>query len=140
MLAPLLRLREALREHRGPLRADFRREYGIDLDTVLSPESPTHMTADVLLDLIDGLSPQAAYWRSVDPDRAAWGLSEQLLAELNDRFATFCWGLGGKKGSRPEPIPRPGVEPDEEVVVIGASKGFDSIEEFENWYQQRQHN
>lgn len=139
-MVPLLRLREALREHRGPLRADFRREYGIDLDAVLSPESSIHMPADVLLDLIDGLSPQAAYWRAVAPDRAAWGLSEQLLAELNDRFALLCWGLGGQKGAQPKPIPRPGVEPDEEVVVIGASKGFDSIEEFENWYQKRRHN
>lgn len=139
-MVPLLRLREALREHRGPLRADFRREYGIDLDAVLSPESSIHMPADVLLDLIDGLSPQAAYWRAVAPDRAAWGLSEQLLAELNDRFALFCWGLGGRKGAQPKPIPRPGVEPDEEVVVIGASRGFDSIEEFEDWYQKRRHN
>lgn len=139
-MVPLLRLREALREHRGPLRADFRREYGIDLDAALSPESPIHMPADVLLDLIDGLSPQAAYWRAVAPDRATWGLSEQLLAELNDRFALFCWGLGGQKGAQPKPISRPGVEPDEEVVVIGASRGFDSIEEFENWYQKRRHN
>ena len=129
-MVPLLRLREALREHRGPLRADFRREYGIDLDAALSPESSIHMPADVLLDLIDGLSPQAAYWR----------LSEQLLAELNDRFTLFCWGLGGRKGAQPKPIPRPGVEPDEEVVVIGASRGFGSIEEFEDWYQKRRHN
>ena len=136
----LMRLHRILREHRGPLRADFRREYGIDLDAVLSPGSPDHIQPSILLDLIDGLSPQAAYWRAAYPDRAAWGLTEQLLAELVDELRLFQWRLGGGKGARPKPLPRPGAESPEEVTIIGASKGFSSIEDFETWYQAKREN
>ncbi|MDO5091832.1 MAG: hypothetical protein Q4D79_00160 [Propionibacteriaceae bacterium] len=136
----LLRLHRILREHRGPLRADLRREYGIDLDAALAPDFPDHIPPPVLLDLIDGLSPQATYWRAVDPDRATWGLTDHLLATLIDDLRVFMWEFGGKRGKRPDPIPRPGVESPEEVTVIGASKGFDSIEEFQAWYQGRRNN
>lgn len=136
----LLRLHRILKEHRGPLRADFRREYDIDLDAVLAPDSPDHIPPAVILDLIDGLSPQAAYWRAIDPNRTMWGLTEHLLAELIDNFRLFAWGLGNKKGQRPKPIPRPGAESGEDVAVIGESVGFASIDDFDTWYQARKGN
>lgn len=87
----ILRLHGILKEYRGPLRADFRREYGIDLDAALVPDSPAYVRPAVMLDLIDGLSQQAAYWRAVAPDDAGWGLREQLLAQQIDDFRLFCW-------------------------------------------------
>lgn len=136
----LMRLHRILREYRKPLRADLRREYGIDLDAVLAPDSPDRIPPLILLDLIDGLSPQAAYWRAVDPDRATWGLTDHLLATLIDDIRVFMWAFGGNKGQKPQPIPRPGAESPEEVVIIGASKGFSSIEDFEAWYQAKREN
>lgn len=138
----ILRLHGILKEYRGPLRADFRREYGIDLDAALVPGSPAYVRPAVMLDLIDGLSQQAAYWRAVAPDDAGWGLREQLLAQQIDDFRLFCWGMGGGKGKRPEPIPRPGKRDSDtkQVQVIGQSEGFNSIKEFEAWYRRRASN
>lgn len=89
----------------------------------------------VLADLAANLSPRAALWVSINPD-AVWDLRAMLLAQQIDAFATFVWALGGKKGPQPEPIPRPGVKPD--VQVIGDGDGFDSLDDFRAWYSARQ--
>ena len=69
----------------------------------------------VLADLAVNLSPSAALWIAIDPD-AIWDLQSMLLAQQIDQFATFVWALGGQKGPRPEPIPRPGAQPDVQVI------------------------
>ena len=125
-----------LREHTGPLRADLRREYGIDLDAVLDERS---IRPTVLLDLVDGLSLQAAVWRSIDPD-VIWGLDPMLLALLVDevRVLRYEFEKVNFKGTpkKPEPLPRPGVTRHEDVekTVIGSGEGFDTIAEFDAWY------
>lgn len=137
----LLRLHEALKQHRGPLRADFLREYGLWLDDITNPTHPDYLRPAVVLDLIDGLSPTAAYWRACSPD-VRWGLQEQLLAALVDQVKGLLYGLGITK-STPKPIPRPGIPThptqtsDTDTETIGASEGFDTIEDFEAWYQTR---
>nr|DAY10315.1 MAG TPA: protein of unknown function (DUF5361) [Caudoviricetes sp.] len=135
----VLRLHKILKRYRGPLRADFKREYGLWLDDVTNPNHPDYLRPAVTLDLIDGLSPTAAYWRAVNPD-VLWGISEQLLAGIADELRGLVYGLAGAEGAPPPRIPRPGVtnspEPGEQEV-IGASEGFDTIEDFEAWYQTR---
>lgn len=62
----------------------------------------------------------SALLRSMEPDTAAWGLSEQLLAAIADAEHTALWQRGsGKKSERPKPIPRPGVESGEKKIHKG---------------------
>jgi len=123
-----------LREHQGPLRADLRREYGVDLDAALGSRT---IRPTVLLDLIDGLSPQAAVWRSIDPDMV-WTLDAMLLAALVDEIRVLRWEFERVnfkgKALKPEPVPRPGVKPPVEKSVIGAGEGFETIADFDAWY------
>lgn len=104
------------------------------MDRVLDERSVRPMA---LLDLIEWLPPEAAVWRSIEPD-VVWGLPESLLALLVDEIRVLRWefervNFKGKT-KPPEPLPRPGVKPQTEVDVIGKGDGFDTIEEFERWY------
>lgn len=125
-MSNVLRLHALLRDYRGPLRADMRRVYGIDLDEVVEQRS---IKPSVLLDLIDHLPADAAIHRALDP-MAAWSQTDYLLAVVADRVGQVLNALGAKP--KYEPLPRPGDTPVAEA--IGASKGFDSIDEFEAWY------
>lgn len=59
----------------------------------------------------------SALMRVMDPDTAAWGLSEHLLAVIADAGLTANWQRGrGKKSDRPKPIPRPGIGPEKKVL------------------------
>lgn len=40
-----------------------------------------------------------------------WGLQEHLLANIADVLRGANWQRGGGKGSKPKPMPRPGVGP-----------------------------
>jgi hypothetical protein len=56
----------------------------------------------------------SALYRSTNPEEAAWGLQEHLLATIADYTAIGIWQRGqGSKKDRPKPIPRPGVETDQ---------------------------
>lgn len=73
------------------------------------------MTWRRLLVLLRHLPTDSASVRAVDPERALWGLGEQLLAGVADSVRGGNWQRGGGKGSKPRPIPRPGVGPTETV-------------------------
>lgn len=130
----LQRLDNLVNEYRGPLRADMRREYGIDLDAVLRP-GPDRIHWRVLLDLIDGLPANSAIGRAMDPANA-WSITDHMLATMIDQLNILLWVQPGVKGPRPKPVPRPGVDNDDtDNTMVGASEGFDTVDEFEAWYQ-----
>jgi hypothetical protein len=47
----------------------------------------------------------------LDPDGNGWGIGEHLLAATLDTLRGANWQRGGGKGSKPKPIPRPGIGP-----------------------------
>ena len=93
------------------------------------------------MDLIDHLSPQASVWRVIDPD-VVWTPDLMLLAALVDEIRVLRWEFEKVnfkgKSKRPEPIPRPGVQPSVERDVVGAGDGFETIADFDAWYAQVQ--
>ena len=132
----LLRLAQLLNDFLGPLRADFRREYGLDLDQVIADQS---MRPSVMLDLIDNLTPNASLWKALNPPEPddIWTPELQILAELTDRMGRLeAIQLAATTGRRriefPDPIERPGVTKD------GADKleadAFGSTDDFAEWY------
>lgn len=113
------------------------REYGVDLDAAIETRSIRPM---VLLDLVEHLSPTASLWRAIDPDMA-WTPDRMLLATLIDEIRVLRWEFERVhfrgKPTRPEPIPRPGVErPVVEVDKVKTDGGFDTIAEFDAWYAE----
>lgn len=131
--ADLLRLPVLLHSYRGPLRADFRREYHLDLDEVVETRS---IQPSALLDLIDHLSPQASLWRAIRPPEPddVWTLEAHLLALLADRLGQLLWvqqRRSGLKPPRPKPLERPGVRPEVEKVDADL---FDRTDDFAAWY------
>jgi hypothetical protein len=82
----------------------------------------SHYHRHSLRDLFDGsltwrqlrsflshLPRESALARKLLGDDARWGMSEQLLALAVDVLRQGNYQRGGGKGSRPKPIPRPGV-------------------------------
>lgn len=61
-----------------------------------------------VLSWLQHLPPEAATVLAQDPD-AVWGLSEQLLAAAVDVLVWANYQQAGGKGTKPKPIPRPGV-------------------------------
>lgn len=62
-------------------------------------------------------------YRAVNGEEsAAWGLDQQLLASIFDTLRLLVWMQsedGAEGRNRPKPLPRPGVEPDEDKSVMG---------------------
>lgn len=121
-----IRLHLLLRDYRDVIRADLRREYGIDLDAEMAERA---MKPSVLTSLIRNLSRDALLWREMNPVNE-WSQVEYLLAEIADRLGYIANGLGAKPEF--QPIPRPGA--DVEDPDAEASTGFDTPEEFEAFY------
>lgn len=46
-----------------------------------------------------------------------WSLSDHLSAAAVDALNAANWQRGGGKGSRPKPVPRPGVKGDNQRVL-----------------------
>jgi hypothetical protein len=59
--------------------------------------------------LLRWLPPGSAFHRAKDPDGWAWGLQEQLTANVADAVNGGNWQRSGGRGHKPKPIPRPGV-------------------------------
>lgn len=133
----VLRLLALLREYRGPIRADFRREYGLDIDQVIEERS---MRPSVVLDLIDNLSPQAALWRAINPD-SVWTLEAMLLAAVVDELRAYRWEFSrvNFKGRQrpPDPIPRPGVTPPVDKQTFGGRESALPLDEMAAWLGER---
>jgi len=58
------------------------------------------------------------------------GVNTQLLAGSLDRLTAANWQRGGGKSARPQPLKRPKPP----TVATG---GFDSVDEFRNWYARQ---
>lgn len=61
---------------------------------------------------VRNLPKESATVRAVMGENHQWDLTNQLLAAIFDKLNTANWQRGsGKEHERPEPLPRPGVEP-----------------------------
>lgn len=54
---------------------------------------------------------------------ATWDVNSHLLAGIHDHLAGANWQRGGGKGSRPQPIRRPGV--DDGTKRLGSVRALD---------------
>lgn len=84
-----------------------------------------------LLARILNLPPESAFIRAIAP-QAAWTPGEYLLAMAVDQLAAANYQRGGGRGTRPDPVPRPGGAPPGEVEVIHTDT-FDTLEDFMAW-------
>lgn len=62
---------------------------------------------------------------------ASRGTTNYLLAHVVDRLASANHQRGGGKGSKPKPIPRPGVSAGAERIEMDR---FDSPAAFDEWW------
>lgn len=101
----LLTLVLALRECPDALRADLRREYGLDIDLLWSGGIGPLACADLTANLPAG----SASWRRMDVP-AAWTMGDWLTAMQVDQMNMWMWSNSDpkKRGRKPEPLPRPG--------------------------------
>lgn len=95
-------LGSALATHRGELRADFQRYYGLRLD-----ELPA-MGSIAAAELAENLPPESALRRAVSPS-LQWGEEGYLLSLIEYELRLLMWSMSDPKrrGSRPEPIETP---------------------------------
>jgi hypothetical protein len=83
---------------------------------------------------------ESALARSLFGADYEWRLKEQILAGISDSLRVLVWQqtADGHKGkNQPKPMPRPGIEPDEDQTTYG--KDAVSIEEmnaFLGWESQ----
>lgn len=128
-----MRLVVLLREHHEPLTADFRRYYGMSVAECRERGLPLREVAA----MATHLPPDSATARAINPP-TGWGITEYLLAAAVDALHAANWQRGGGRGPRPTPVERPGVtDQSTETQRIGASEGFDSIEEMDAWFAAR---
>ena len=129
-------LLELLREHGEAVEYDLL-ALGLRLDWL----GTDLLTWRDLLVVVRQAAPGSAIARAVEPEQAAWGLSEQLLALVADYLAWMQWAQsedGEKRRNRPKPIPRPGFEPDEEQRVIGSDPvALEELDAFLGWAAER---
>lgn len=103
-------------EHYPALESDFQRYYGLDLRECLW--GGARLGARRLVSLVDGLPPESALARTLDPDNlgSGWTADTHLLAvivQLVDHANRLFMSANSKPGSRiPDPIHirRPGDE------------------------------
>jgi hypothetical protein len=69
--------------------------------------------------LLKHLPPEAVTHYKFQPDRAGWGLTEQLLAATVDALRGANWQRSGGKGAKPKPIFRPGSAPKQRTMHHG---------------------
>lgn len=113
--------------------ADFRRYYGMSIADCRERGIPLREVAAMAVHL----PPDSATGRAVVPPDA-WGITEYLLAAAVDALHNANWQRGGGKGARPQPVERPGVTDEAtETQRVGASDGFESIEEMDAWFAER---
>ena len=80
--------------------------------------------------LVRQLPPEAALWRSIDPEGSAWTMTNHLLAALFDAVQAGNWQqrqIWSKASTAmPSPLPRPGLPEDGER--FGAGRGMSVVE------------
>jgi hypothetical protein len=99
----LLGLCYLLREHAGPLEADFQRYYQLDLLDLWRGRLSPRKAAVLAMQLPSG----AQTWLSCGYDNA-WTLMEYLTASLIDAVQAGNWQRAGDpKARKPDPVKRP---------------------------------
>jgi hypothetical protein len=88
-----------------------------------------------LLDFVENADETYAIYRALNPDWR-WDLPSQLAAAHLDFIAMKAWVEGGKKGSRPKPIPRPGVVEQYTRNVVDQKRSV-SVTRMDEWLAKR---
>lgn len=68
--------------------------------------------------------PGTALFRALGGEKADWGIKEQLMAMQVDYLAWLVWAKtkDGQSGrNKPKPVPRPGVQSDDNQIGTAAS-------------------
>ena len=107
-------------ESRSAIESDLI-DKGMRLRDFLNKEDDRHTWRDLFV-ILTHSKPGSAYYDHMVGDASPWGLTEQLLAQIVDNQNIQIWfkTKDGEKGrNRPKPIPRPGVDPDQDVKRIG---------------------
>lgn len=81
--------------------------------------------------------PDTALARAIDPERAAWQVNVELLAQLQDTLSMLAWNLGGQHGAKPKRIPRPGTKG--ETTTYGGGESW-TPESFDLWLDEMTEN
>lgn len=69
---------------------------------------------------------------------AAWGTETHALATVIDQLKALVWLTAGAQGPQPEPIPRPGVSPEDDVTEdVDRDLEPVTMEELDEWYRQQ---
>lgn len=91
------------------------------------------MTWGDLLAIVRKSPRKSALYTAMHPGESEWGMTEQLLAAAVDALNAANWQRGeGKQRDYPKPIPRPGVEPDEQHFG-GEPVPMDEMAEWLGW-------
>jgi len=102
----MISLLDFIEEHRDAVASDL-----IDKGLRLRDFPSDRLTYGDLAAIIRNAPRTSAIARSVDPERAEWGVTDYLLAQVADAGAWLVWAKsadGAKGRNRPKPIPRPG--------------------------------
>lgn len=78
--------------------------------------------------VVKHLPATSAYWRTREPEKARWGISEYLLAIIADSLRWLVWAKtkdAKHNRKKPKPIPRPGD--DEKKQSKGTFRGAVSM-------------
>ncbi|MFC0264922.1 hypothetical protein [Alloscardovia macacae] len=96
------------------------RAYGVRLDE----DTIRDYGIRILADLAAGLPAGSILWMEMDTP-AAWTVETYMMATLIDQMNALMYGLSDPKsrGSRPEPLPRPGTSPRSEARQAVTSEG-----------------
>lgn len=130
----LMTLLWMMHNHPNELRFDFRRFLQMDFDKALTKKSPRLMAGYAV-----AMPAEGSLHRVINPDWR-WGITEQILAGIYDQMSYLRWEAvkiaGGKPGKAPDQMERPGVSPSADTDTVGASEGFESMEDFDAVYAE----
>ena len=80
--------------------------------------------------LISNLPPDCALSRAIDPEVAAWSVTDHLLATVIDTLQTANWQRGGDaNAARPKPFPRPGRTRRDTDAIAARARAFKARKE-----------
>src|SRR5699024_8611144 len=105
----MISLLALIEEHREAIEADL-----IDRGLRLRDVGGKSFTWRDLLVIVRQSKRDSALFRAMHPNEHQWGVTELLQAQTVDLLSLLVWfkTKDGQKGrNRPDPVPRPGVEP-----------------------------
>lgn len=123
-----LALCELIDAHGGPLLADFRRYYQLDLADVLFGPAP--VAPRLLLALVEELPDDSALAAAVrgGPEHRGWTVTAHLLASVIDAVGEAAWVTAQtnarKRIRRPRRFPRPTTQQRQPITVAALAERF----------------